>query len=154
MAEMLGVDIGGVIISRTADNGRYLPVPDAFTALRRLVRERFGEGICLVSRASAEQEGLLLSWLRQQSFPEITGIPIHRVYFCRKLSDKAVACKVLSITHFIDDRSEVLEHLHRQGVPNLYLFRGSSDEIEPRKHLLAHVTQVPSWREVMRSLVS
>jgi hypothetical protein len=119
--DVLGVDYGGVICSRVETGGRFLPIEGAFEALRRL-RPKFDK-VVLVSRVDAGQDEKIVRWLNWHRFWQQTGISDEDLYFCAKRSDKAAICRRLQVTHFVDDRSEVLWHL-REDVNNLYLFQG------------------------------
>jgi hypothetical protein len=62
-----------------------------------------------------------LRWLDHWRFWTATGIPPDHIRFCRERRDKAIHCADLAITHFIDDRVDVLTHLVGL-VPELFLF--------------------------------
>jgi hypothetical protein len=150
--EILGVDIGGVIINRTKFNGIYYPILNSFWALRQLRERRFGDNVFVVSHADAKMERDIRMGLRAWDFYEMTGIKPQNVGFCREREYKATICALFHVTHFIDDRTEVLEHL-LDVVPNLYLFQGMPEEIAPRKAVLSAVVQVTSWKEVIKKLL-
>jgi hypothetical protein len=130
----LGVDIGRVIIAGSSPDGedtaffqggldnavRTPAVPGALAALAHL-SDRFGRRVWLVSKCSVRSEARSLAWLRHHEFFTGTGIPAGNVRFCRRRSEKAPICAELGITHFIDDRAEVLHHM-RGVVPHLFLF--------------------------------
>ena len=115
---ILGVDLGNTIVraQRRSDlepgAARPLPVayPDALETLYdlgALVKE-----IHIVSRVTPEQKVRALQWLEASDFYTKTNIPKTRVHFCAERHEKAGICKPLGITHFIDDRPEVLAHMH------------------------------------------
>src|SRR5262245_50908825 len=120
--EALGIDIGGVIIARvgreedTSFSGEnYLdtpPVPFAFEAIKRLVDERFGSHVFLISRASPRTRAKTMRWLKHHRFFERTGVRPKHVHFCLERSDKSRICQKLGITHFVDDRLDVLSSLN------------------------------------------
>jgi len=153
-SEVLGIDIGGVIISYSPDNfGVFHPVPGVFEALKRLKEEKFGEKIFIVSHAGESMERLMLWWLNSHDFYNITGIRFENVYFCRKRMEKARICKNFGVTHFIDDRKEILHYLHQAGIPNLYLFGGNRQEPEVFDQVLPHVTTVESYTQFLEKLL-
>ena len=92
MNEILGVDIGNVIIDRSNDSDQkffseqYLEVPPiagVFEALRKLVELRFGERVFLVSRVSREELAEInKGWLLHHDFYGKTGVKQDRVIFC------------------------------------------------------------------------
>ncbi len=159
--ERLGVDIGGVIIegaSASADTSffsdNYLmtpALPGAVEALRRLHDERFGEDIFLVSKCGARTERKTREWLDHHRVYARSGLAPERLHFCRKRQDKAPICRDLGITHFIDDRLEVLGYL--ETVPRRFLFRPWEEEVARHAALLPQVTRVESWAEAERHLL-
>ncbi len=158
MREVLGVDIGGVIIDRVNDNtdtsffgNKYLQtsaVPHAFSVLQRL-SGRFVGNLRLVSKCGQRTQDKTLDWLGHHRFFELTGIRPGDVHFCRERHQKAPICRELGITHFVDDRLEVLGHLVGI-VPNLFLFRPQEKEVQKFKHHLSQVCRVESWPEIER----
>ena len=129
----LGVDIGRVIISGPAgagdtaffegDTEAMLTTPavtGAFAALARLA-ERFGGRVWLISQCGETVERRTLTWLAHHRFAELTGVPLGHARFCRARADKALHCTALGITHFVDDRPEVLGFLDGV-VAHRYLF--------------------------------
>lgn len=131
----LGIDIGRVIISGGGDSGtadtsfvggdlenalRTPPMDGAFEAICQLARA-FERRVWLVSKAGPRTEEYTRRWLAHREFFATTGIPSANVRFCRERRGKAGHCQELGITHFVDDRIQVLQLL--QGiVPCLYHF--------------------------------
>jgi hypothetical protein len=157
MIEKLGVDVGGVIIDRINDNtdtsffsDNYLAttaVPGAFEALARLSAEQFDSRVFLVSKCGPRVEAKTREWLAHHDFHGRTGIAADRLHFCRQRRDKAGICETLGITHFVDDRLEVLGYL--TSVPNRYLFQPNLRELQRHKRHLSRVHRVESWQEVL-----
>ncbi|MFC0115730.1 hypothetical protein [Kibdelosporangium aridum] len=131
----LGVDFGRVIndgashpggddtvfLSGTFEDAMRTPaMPGAFETLARLT-ELFDGKVWIVSKAGERIENRTRQWLDYNGFWTATGISPANARFCRKRPEKAVHCKRLGITHFIDDRQDVLRHL-RDTVEHLYLF--------------------------------
>lgn len=159
--ETLGVDIGGVIIDRVNDGTdtsffarnylRTTAVPGVFDALRQLVAGRFGNQIFLVSKCGEQVQERTLQWLEHHEVYERTGLARDHVRFCRERRQKAGICEQLGITHFVDDRLEVLGHL--ATVSHLYLFQPRPDEVRKFARFLDRVRQVDSWGEILADLV-
>ncbi len=131
----IGIDIGRVIVSAADAQGqadtsfltggmdealRTPPTPGAFDAIRQLVEATEG-AVWLVSKAGPRVQEKTRRWLDHLQFHELTGLPRENVRFCRERKEKAVHCVDLGITHFVDDRLDVLVYL-RGFVPNLFLF--------------------------------
>jgi hypothetical protein len=68
------------------------------------------------------------------------------VRFCLQRPEKALHCRELGITHFIDDRTDVLEAMIGV-VPNLYLFGPQRAPAPPGMRHLG------SWWDVGRELL-
>ena len=130
----VGIDIGKVImapvkggksdtsfLSGTLEQAmRTPPSPGAFEGVRALV-DAFEGRAWLVSKCGAKVQHKTRLWLEHWDFFEATGMEAKSVRFCLKRPQKADHCAELGITHFIDDRLDVLECL-RGLVSNLYLF--------------------------------
>ena len=149
----LGIDIGRVIISSgegpgdTAFLGSSLeaalktpPMTGAFEQIAKLV-ERFEGRVWLVSKCGPSVEQKTKRWLTAQRFYQATGVPQGNLRFCRERPQKADHCRQLRITHFIDDRLDVLEHL-RPLVPHLFLYGPQKD---PNAIELPWLQHLPSW---------
>jgi hypothetical protein len=148
---ILGIDIGNTIVD--SNLSPHQPFPDALRVIKRLVAERFRpERTFIVSKVNEEQKLRAMDWLAKTGFHEITGIPENHVEFCAERSDKAPICQRLSITHFIDDRPEVLSHMGT--VQNRILFRAIEEDFEFFKARLEGVVRVSSWAEVERLLLT
>jgi hypothetical protein len=131
----LGIDIGRVIIGAADDRGHadtsFLsgtpdqametpPTAGAFDAIARLV-DTFDGAVWLVSKCGPRVQAKTRRWLDHWQFWRATGVAPTNLRFCLERRDKALHCHELGVTHFIDDRVDVLVHL-RGLVPWLYLF--------------------------------
>lgn len=156
----LGVDIGRVIIAPVdpvsgadteflnGDERRAMmtpPAEGAFGVLRELT-VRFGGAVWLVSKAGPRVQALTRRWLDRWRFFAVTGIKPGNLYFCRERHEKADHARRLGLTHFIDDRQDVLAAM-RGLVPNRYLF-GVQRGPAPRD-----LRPVLNWAEVRGALV-
>lgn len=160
--EVLGVDIGGVIIDRINDrtdtsffSENYLQttaVPGVVESLRQLVEKRFGEHVYLVSKCGSKVEAKSLRWLDHHRFHQMSGVPSGNIRFCRERHEKAGICRELGITHFVDDRLEVLSYLETVG--KLFLFRPEPSEVRRFAQHLDRVQQVNSWEEIEKELLA
>ena len=128
----LGIDIGRVIIDGSSGSGdtsffsgdtaamlRTPAVPGAFAAIERLV-PLFGDA-WLVSKCGPRVQQRSLEWLRHHRFLELTGIAEGNVRFCLQRPEKAIHCADLGITHFVDDKPDVIAAI-TPVVPHRYLF--------------------------------
>jgi len=154
----LGLDFGRVIMSpptgATGEDSRFLvlpddealaipPPPDAFAVIAALVRH-FSGRVWIVSKAGPRIQALTRRWLAYHRFHEITGMREDAVRFCRERRDKRLHAEKLGLTHFVDDRVDVLAVL--RSVPNRYLFG-------PHTNVPAWARPVPDWAAVRRLLL-
>jgi hypothetical protein len=155
----LGVDFGRVINDGSshlggndtvflsgslADAMRTPAMPDAFDTLAKLT-DVFGGRVWIVSKAGERIQERTMHWLDHNNFWTATGISRANARFCRKRPEKAVHCKRLGITHFVDDRRDVLGHM-RDIVEHLYLF-GAQKAAPPE-----WATATPTWADVATAI--
>lgn len=153
----LGIDIGRVIIGGSGrgdtaifdgsdeDSLATPEVPGAIATIAALTR-LFSGKVWLVSKCGPKVQGRTRRWLRHRDFWRQTGVPETNLRFCLERRDKAIHCRQNRLTHFIDDRLDVLAHL-RGLVPNLYLFGPQ----RPGTAVPGHVVHVADWRAVARA---
>lgn len=156
MTEVLGIDIGGVIMDGVREDAVWNLDPPtiegSFTAVSRLHRERFRGNCWLVSRCEELAELDLMKWLMRHDFFEVTGIDPQRVAFCRQIHEKAELCRTLEVTHFIDDRLAVLSHMVGV-VPNLYCFVSRASEPEVARRAMNGIETVHTWKAITNALL-
>lgn len=152
----LGVDIGRVIIGGgdqpgadtsflDGDEERAMqtpPVPGALTTLPLLV-QAFAGRVWLVSKCGPKVQARTRRWLQQHAFSQQTGVPLDHLRFCLQRPQKADHARQLQLTHFIDDRLDVLTAL-RGLVPSLLLFGPQRRPISESGWFRA----APSWAAV------
>jgi hypothetical protein len=155
----IGIDIGRVIMAASDEQGRadtsFLKGSDevamrtppnrgAFEVIGALV-ERAAGRVWLVSKCGPRIQALTRRWMHHHAFYAKTGMVEDNVRFCLERRDKALHARELALTHFIDDRLDVHEHL-RGIVPSLYLFGHQAvGSIAP-----PWVTPVLTWGDVRR----
>lgn len=157
----LGIDFGRVINDGAAHLGggdttflsggldaamRTPATLGAFESIARLTR-LFGGHVWIVSKCGERIQERTLQWLEHNEFWSRTGVSRSNTRFCRQRPDKAGICKELGITHFVDDRRDVLGHM-RGVVENLYLF-GPQKSAAP-----SWVTATPTWREAEIAIIT
>lgn len=157
----VGIDIGRVIIGgggadthffgrSEADALRRTPaIPGAFAGVAQLV-ERFEGEAWLVSKCGPRIQRRSMAWLDHHDFWAKTGVSRERVRFCRERADKAMHARELGLTHFVDDRYDVLRHLVGL-VEHLYLFGP-----QPRKRSAhpRHMIPTPTWDAVLAAVAA
>ncbi len=160
--KVLGVDIGNVIINhrlsdpndKTLYEERYSTIPpteNVFNALNKL-NTYFHNDVHLISKCTEWAEKKITEWLDYNDFYTKTGIDRSHVHFVRERSDKNTLCNKLGITHFIDDRLEVLSHMI-EPERTLILFQPDKSEVDIFQKYLNGVTVVDTWDDVLKILI-
>ena len=159
---MLGVDVGGVIVDRVAageDTSFFGSQPlltpaveGVFEALALLTAEPFEGRVHLVSKAGPKVAENTRAWLHHHKFFRRTGIPAANLHFVRERADKGPVCTRLGITHFVDDRLDVLGHLTMVGYR--YLFIGGLGDKRAPREIPPWVTVTDTWAELAEAIQS
>jgi hypothetical protein len=160
--QVLGVDIGNVIINhrlsnpndKTLHDERYSTIPETegvFDALKKL-NQHFEENIYLISKCSEWAEKKILEWLNDNDFYNKTGINPEHIAFVRERHEKDAICRKFGITHFVDDRLEVLSHMI-ESTQNLFLYQPNPEEVKEFEKFLPKVTVVNSWDEIIKHII-
>jgi hypothetical protein len=151
----LGVDVGGVIVAladRDEDTSffgdRPLQTPavaGVFDALAALTVQPFAARVHLVSKAGPKVAANTRAWLTHHDFFDRTGVPAANLHFVRERRDKAPVCRRLGITHFVDDRLDVLAYL--EEVEHRYLFLGGTGGKAPDGGVPDWATVIDTWAQ-------
>jgi hypothetical protein len=148
--EVLGIDLGKTIVTIDGESQK-VAFPDAIRVIRRLARERFEGRVHIVSKVDEGQKKRALEWLDESGFYEETGVQRESVHFCAERREKAPICRTLGITHFIDDRPEVMSHM--QDIPHRFLFRSIEEDVKAYEDKLSGVIHVKSWIEIEKLIL-
>jgi len=114
--------------------------------LARFGRERFGQRICILSKCGPRTNEKTRLWLAHHKLLDVLGLDSEALHFCRKRADKAPICKRLGVTHFIDDRMDVLIHL--ASVRHRILFGPQEGEAKAKG-----VVRAEAWSDVANRLL-
>lgn len=161
MKKILGVDVGGVIFDQASlpagdinDDAFFAvpPVTDSIESLAALNQGIFKDAIYLVSKYNIETgpEGIR-AWLERQNFYDRTGIPREHLYQCAERREKAPIVRELGITHFVDDRAEVMSYF-ADFVPNLYHFQSLLEDREKWAIKIPNLIFVDNWKDLTAML--
>lgn len=163
MSGKIGIDIGGVIIDKGNDREdtslfgpKYLEaraVVGAISAIQKLNQEVFLGEVYLVSKCGEKVEERSREWLKANAFHEKTGVPQSRLRFCRERADKAPIARELGLTHFIDDKVEVLGYM-RGIVANRILFNPRPNDLKYGSRTAGPMVLAFSWDDVLEHLGS
>jgi len=151
----LGIDIGGVIIAKAEDgddtsffSDNYMntpPEPFVLEAIHNIIAILGPENVYLVSKCGKNFREKTLEWLYGTNFFAKTLLPTQNVRFCDERPQKAEICAELGITHFVDDRLDVLKHLLSvHSMQECFLY--GSQEDQQGNYLYYVVTKVNSWK--------
>ncbi len=141
--QILGVDCGDTIFHYITG----VPVAGAIDSLTRIAKSGRFDEIHLVSKVDRFSEYFYRFTLWRIGFWRRTGIPRTNIIFCRRYADKAPICERLGVTHFVDDRLEVLTALG--AVPYRYAFKPRPREAARYSHLARNVVTVTSWAALL-----
>lgn len=152
----LGIDFGNTIVGvlAPADRSRHLrkeEFPEAVAVIRKLAEHHFGEEIYVISKVSPGGKEKVLAWMEKNDFYCRFGIPSEHVFFCAKRHEKGPIAERLGLTHFIDDRPEVM--MHMRDVERRILFNPVPADYALFKEHLDGVEIVNSWSEVGHLLI-
>ena len=164
MEKILGIDLGGVVFDfepifkpegLTREEVLATPVvKDSIESLAHLNRTVFKDRIYLVSKYDKNDgPNGTKEWLEKHNFYERTGISRDHLYQCLERHDKAPIVKKLGITHFVDDRAEVMSYF-ADFVPNLYHFQSLLEDRNVWAPQIPHLVFVRNWKELTRILLS
>jgi len=157
---ILGVNIGGVIVARVANDSDTnffgerpmdtSAVDGVFEALRHLVSDVFEYRVHIVSKAGPRIATLSREWLARNGVFKDIGIPESNLWFVRKRPEKAPICAQLGITHFVDDRVDVLQHL--TTVTHRFLFLDGLGPFTPPRSSPNTVPRSHTWPELVAQI--
>ena len=122
------------------------PSDKAFEIITEIVRLFDGE-VWIVSKCGPITQNKTKRWLELWKFYKITSFRRENIRFCLKRSEKSEICRQLGISHFVDDRLDVLESM-RGVVDNLYLFG------EQRCNIPDWLFHVKNWQCTLQTIES
>lgn len=137
----IGFDLGNTIVRKGE------PIPDAFRVIRRLIDEKFGDHSYIISKVNKDQEVRARAFVNRPDFKEMVGIPIERIHFCRERHEKGPICRRLELTHFVDDRPQVMVHMP-DSVTHRILFQPDWSTCQEFQVHLHTAFTVRSWKEI------
>ncbi len=147
----IGFDVGGVVIDRVNDktdtsffSDRYLDstaVPHVFEEVAGLVT-RFGpDDSFIISKCGENVQRKTLEWLLHNGFYARTGMLPAHVHFCLRRDGKHPIAQELGLTHFVDDRVEVLGYM--KSVTHRIAFQ--PHDMHKFARLMPQVTVADDW---------
>jgi hypothetical protein len=157
----LGIDVGRVLISPGDESRpdtsfiggshenalRTPPYPGMFDTLPGIVA-RFAPHVWIVSKCGARVQQRTRDWFEHHRFFARTGIDPANVRFCLERPQKALHCAELGITHFVDDRVDVLQAM--RGVVRERILFGPQRRSPDAREGLRHVAGWSELGELLR----
>ncbi|NUR70331.1 MAG: hypothetical protein HOU81_05895 [Hamadaea sp.] len=126
------------------------PATDGVFAALAVLTSAFASRVHVVSKAGPKVEANTRAWLDHHDFYRRTGVDPGNVHFVRERRDKAPVCVRLGITHFVDDRLDVLAYL--ETVEHRFLFTGGTSTAEPAaKPAAGPADGLPDWATAVDS---
>ncbi|MCC5951606.1 MAG: hypothetical protein JJU45_05870 [Acidimicrobiia bacterium] len=156
---VLGLDVGGVLVDRVAEDSdtsffgdRPMDTPRTDGSLEAVIElvELFEGRVYIVSKAGPRIARLTTEWLALHGFLSNTMIPAAHLHFVRKRPEKAPICVDLGVTHFVDDRVDVLGHL--RSVKHRYLFSGGLGANPVPDSIPRNVQHVATWPQTVHRI--
>jgi len=144
----LGIDIGWTIKGNRATGNKDEPAPNSFDVIKNL-HSRF-DNIYFISKCNSVQKWHVEEWLLKYEVLKNTNVPFENLYFCFERKDKSIFAKALELTHFIDDRPEVMFHLPENIVK--ILFSPTAEDLDTYKGKLSNTIVTDNWIDVPRLL--
>ena len=162
MTNVLAIDLGNVIIDHKSfgttpeyvlsGDYRAIPeVPDSISVISQLAHGPFHSRVHVMYNASTVANEKIQEWLRHHEFSSRTGISSEKIHRSEHGRDKSALCLCHNVTHFIDDRLEVLGMLVKT-VNNLFLLNAHEEEVSAFRRHLPYVIKLSTWLEIERAL--
>lgn len=163
MQPVLGLDVGGVLLDRVSDKTdtsflgtRPMETPivnGSLVAVQQLV-EHFDQRVHIISKAGPQVAGLTTQWLTMHGYIEehfssngfeTDGLRIPRtnLHYVRSRGEKDPVAHDLGISHFVDDRLDVLNNM--TSVAHRYLFTGGLGQHPAPADVPPEIAVVDDW---------
>lgn len=114
-AVRIGFDLGDTLVHgdshHDGSTGEKVFYPKAMQVVRDCI-EFCGDAF-IISKVNEQQRIKALNLLETSNFHAITGMPKENVFFCARRDQKGVIATKLRINAFVDDRPEVMAHMHK-----------------------------------------
>jgi hypothetical protein len=156
----VGVDFGGVILdirdSSPHDNSTALlpAMPQTIEIIATMVELLSPQNVFIVSKAKTDMQPRNLFWLDAKNFYARTGFLPGNIHFCRETRDKGPIVNRFRITHFVDDRLDVLQCMTSPpdgSIRKSYLL-GTGHRYPTDNPRPGHCQAVDDWSTIVESL--
>ena len=162
----LGIDFGNTIVQFVRKDeqseSECVEIDGATETIRKLVNRYGAEHVYIISKAVPREQTKTLLWLkahwgidrpsaRKRSY-RATGLKEDNIYFCAHRAEKAPIAARLRLTHYIDDRPQVLSCM--TTVRNKIIFNLAAEDLSAwQNEIVGRVSIVSDWRGVEQLLL-
>ncbi len=146
---ILGLDLGNTLVKLGKVGSPSIVFDDAIETIKLLMVYYFGKRVFIISKVTPEQRLRAEHFLKTSTFLTEIGLTCPHVLFCMERGDKAVLARHLGITHFIDDRPEVLAAMNDLPICRI-AYDPIPEDLERFKTQLPDVKVVKNWLEIRR----
>ncbi len=164
----IGFDVGNVILETDTDGSRPaeirhagshpldLPqsyVDGALSVIRDTVGKLGAQNVHIISKCGVSMQQKTQRYFEETNFFDKTNFARENVWFVKKRAEKAPIAARLALTHFVDDRSQILRSMTTVSVR--MLFQIPYCEVPIDKTLFEpELVVVKDWAEVDRVIKS
>ncbi len=137
----IGIDIGGVILTKAGRGVKPREIDGAFDSVKRLKEIH---NVFIISRIETERmRERILQRLQDMDFFGHTNIKKENIFFVKTIGEKVKKAKELKADIFIDDSYKVLKPMYETGIRTICLNTKYRTEQKRQGRL------VRNWSEVL-----
>lgn len=159
-----GIDLGNVIIDHAGfgttsqyvqfgDYAKIPPVKDSLESLKQLLRQDHIEMLAIIYNATEVADQKILDWFACWLPQEVSLSPKFTFFRSSAGRYKLLDCRRFGITHFVDDRVEVLNGLKGE-VAHLFLLNANPEEKKQHTDRGDFFREVSGWAELTTLLLT
>jgi len=149
----IGIDINGVLANnklpyfKTQNYSIFSVMENAINVVKNLVKKYGAENIYIISCVQSHQLSFITGiWMETHNFLHKTNISLDNVIICTRMKDKSRIAEKLNLTHFIDDRPEVLNYFSKETT--ILVYQPKKSQIKKYPDIASRAIIVNSWNEI------
>lgn len=153
MKTKIGLDLNGVLANnktsyiKTRNYSIFSVMEDAVNVVKTIIKRYGKENVYIISRVQSHQLSFITGiWMETHNFLQKTNMSLDNVKICTRLKNKSRIAEELNITHFIDDRPEVLNYFSKNII--LIAYRPKKSELKKYPDVASRAIIVNSWKEI------
>ena len=152
--DVLAIDLSGCLVKKSNfTNTLYAhtkPIEDAFETIK-LCQDWFDD-IYIVVKTASDNVTKMVEWLDKQNFWLFSGVTSLHCVFCISPEAKAEICKLLGVTHMIDDTIDILNKA--KTVKYRYLFENSNFKTSLIGDEKNYIISTSSWPDTFEKIIT